>query len=39
MILVDTHCHLYLEEFKADLPDVMDRAKKEGGNQVLSSSN
>ena len=24
--LVDTHCHLYLEDFESDLRNVMDRA-------------
>ncbi len=28
--LIDTHCHLYLEEFVADLPEVLDRAGKGG---------
>src|SRR4030081_3462194 len=28
--LVDTHCHLYLEDFAADLPDVIQRAVAEG---------
>jgi TatD DNase family protein len=30
MKLIDTHCHLYLEEFKADLDDVIKRAEAEG---------
>ncbi len=30
MILIDTHCHLYAEEFKDDLPEVMQRAGNEG---------
>ncbi|HTE07284.1 MAG TPA: TatD family hydrolase [Flavitalea sp.] len=28
--LIDTHCHLYLEEFRADLPEVLDKAVKAG---------
>ena len=30
MNLIDTHCHLYLEDFDADLPAVMERAHNEG---------
>ena len=30
MKIVDTHCHLYLEEFKNDLNAVIERAKKLG---------
>lgn len=30
MKLIDTHCHLYVEEFKDDLDSVMKRAKLEG---------
>ena len=29
-MLVDTHCHLYLEEFAADIPEVIQRAEDEG---------
>ncbi|MBE7173485.1 MAG: TatD family hydrolase [Williamsia sp.] len=29
-MLIDTHCHLYLPEFKNDLPGVMDRAQEAG---------
>ena len=28
--MIDTHCHLYLEEFKADLDDMMKRATDGG---------
>ncbi|MBK8611518.1 MAG: TatD family hydrolase [Chitinophagaceae bacterium] len=28
-MLIDTHCHLYLEEFKADIDDVISRAESE----------
>ncbi|MEP7253948.1 MAG: TatD family hydrolase [Ginsengibacter sp.] len=30
MKLIDTHTHLYLEEFKADIEDVIRRAENEG---------
>ena len=30
MILIDTHCHLYLEEFKNDIGEVMERAIQSG---------
>lgn len=30
MKLIDTHCHLYLDEFKTDFADVMARAKHDG---------
>jgi TatD DNase family protein len=30
MILIDTHCHLYSEEFFDDIDLVIERAKKEG---------
>ena len=30
MILVDTHCHLYLPEFDKDRPDVLQRAREKG---------
>lgn len=30
MRLIDTHCHLYLNEFKIDLPEVFDRATAAG---------
>ncbi len=30
MILIDTHCHLYLEEFADDIEQVMQRADNEG---------
>ena len=29
-MLVDTHCHLYLEEFEQDISSVMDRAAEAG---------
>lgn len=30
LTLIDSHCHLYLPEFKDDLDDVMQRAENEG---------
>lgn len=30
MIIIDTHCHLYLEEFKADIQAVISRAQDLG---------
>lgn len=29
-MLIDTHCHLYLEEFKSDISEVITRAETEG---------
>ena len=31
--MIDTHCHLYLEDFKADITDVIKRAEAEGVNK------
>jgi TatD DNase family protein len=31
--MVDTHCHLYLEDFKADIAEVIKRAEVEGVNK------
>ena len=33
MEIIDTHTHLYLEEFQADIEDVITRAKAEGVNR------
>ena len=30
MVLIDTHCHLYLEEFEQDIDNVINNASKEG---------
>jgi TatD DNase family protein len=35
MKLIDTHTHLYLKEFTADINDVMTRAEAEGVNKFL----
>jgi TatD DNase family protein len=35
MKLIDTHAHLFLEEFSADLPDVIARAKASGIDRIL----
>ena len=34
MKLIDTHCHLYLEEFKADIAEVMSRATAAGVEKI-----
>lgn len=34
MELIDTHAHLYLEEFADDLEAVMERARKEGVSRI-----
>ncbi len=34
-MLIDTHSHLFLEEFEADLPDVMQRAKSVGISKIF----
>ena len=33
MELIDTHCHLYSDEFSADIKDVIERATQEGVSQ------
>src|ERR1700759_1233694 len=30
MLLIDTHCHLYSEEFAEDVDSIVERAEKEG---------
>lgn len=32
--LIDTHAHLYLEEFSADLPEIMRRSDQEGVDRI-----
>ena len=34
-MLIDTHCHIYLEEFDHDRPEMISRAENEGVNQFL----
>ncbi len=33
--LTDTHCHLNISDFKSDLPDVLERARREGIQRML----
>jgi len=35
LILTDTHCHLYLEQFEEDLNEVMDRSVKAGVRHIF----
>lgn len=35
MLYIDTHSHLYLEEFAEDLPQVIDRARLAGVSHIL----
>lgn len=35
MTFIDTHSHLFLEEFADDLPEVIDRAKKVGVSKIF----
>ena len=35
MAIIDTHAHLYLSDFDADLEDVFNRALKAGVNKIL----
>ena len=34
-LLVDTHAHLYLEQFKDDLVEVMERAQQDGVGKIF----
>ena len=34
-MIIDTHSHIYLEEFDSDRPDMLARAEKEGVDRVL----
>lgn len=36
IILVDTHCHLDMEAYQSDLPEVLDRAAKSHVHHVLT---
>ena len=33
-MLIDTHSHLFLEEFSDDLPQVMERARQAGVSRI-----
>ena len=33
--MIDTHCHIYLDHFDKDLPEVLDRAAEAGVKQIL----
>lgn len=35
MTLTDTHCHLYLDQFKDDLDEVLNRSSKEGITHIF----
>lgn len=35
MNVIDTHAHIYLEEFNETINDILDRADKEGVKQIL----
>lgn len=35
MNLIDTHCHLYLEEFETELNDLIQRAKHYGVDKIF----
>lgn len=35
MILIDTHCHLYLDEFKPELNDIIQRAQQNGVEKIF----
>lgn len=35
MEFIDTHCHLFWNDFDNDLPDVIERAHKAGVNQMI----
>ena len=34
-MLIDTHSHLFLEEFSEDLPQVMERAREAGVSYIV----
>ena len=34
MRLIDTHAHIYLEEFKGDIAAIMERADREGVGRI-----
>jgi TatD DNase family protein len=38
MMLIDTHCHIYLEQFQDDIGDVLDRAAEAGVKHIFMPS-
>lgn len=36
--MTDTHCHIYLDHFKDDLPEVLDRAAEAGVKRIIMPS-
>ncbi len=34
-MLIDTHCHLYLDQFKEDIDEVLERAKQAGVKHIF----
>ena len=37
-MLTDTHCHLFYDDLKDNLPDILDRAKQLGTSSYESGS-
>ncbi|NBB76619.1 MAG: hypothetical protein GVY02_04495, partial [Bacteroidetes bacterium] len=35
LILTDTHCHLYLEQFEDDLAEVLNRSVQNGVTRIF----
>jgi TatD DNase family protein len=36
MEIIDSHCHLFLEEFSGDAPEVLDRARQAGVKRIVN---